>query len=626
MPEAKTKDTARERRLRKLGLDAHDDEALERFEDWRQIRRLSRYIAPRKGRVAAAVVLSIGLSLAMLAPAILTKVIVDNEITRGNLVGILHLTLALAGAQLVILLLEAITTYEIARIGQEAMRDLRIDLFRHLMRHSLGFFDKKPVGWLVTRMTSDVNVLNELFAQGVVGIFQQIFLLFGIIAVLFYYNWELAAWTMLILPMVVTLSWFFRSWIKVSYRLTRLRLSRLNTHVQENVSGMRTVQANTREPRQFERFEALNDLNRDAHYRSVFAFATFFPLIDLIGAIGLALIIWQGGRQFLQQHMTIGELILFVTLLERFFHPIRDLSEKFNLVQSAIAASERLFKLFDEQPVVTDPAEPAAAQPLTHSIEFRNVWFAYQDENWVLKDVSFRVEKGQTVAIVGPTGSGKTTLMALLCRFYDIQRGQILIDGIDIRTMAQRDLRAKIAIVMQEVFLFKGSVAFNIGLGEESIGADRIAAAAEAVEAAPFIDRLPSGYQTNVRERGATLSAGQKQLLSFARALACQPEVLILDEATSSIDTETERLIEAALTRLTAGRTSLIIAHRLSTIQRADNILVIHHGHLAEQGSHRELLARDGLYRRLYELQYRDDSEIETAPGEPGELLPVPGT
>lgn len=596
------------RKLRKAGLDASEEEAFDQFEDWRQIRRLWGYIRPRKGRVAIAVVGSIVLSTLLLVPAVLTQYIVDHEIAAGHMQGVFRLCMAIVFVQFLIFALEAFTTHFINRIGQESMRDLRMDLFRHLEKQPLRYFDKNPVGWMVTRMTSDVNVLNELFAQGVVGIFQQIFMLIAIVVVLFFYNWELALATMVVVPLVLLLSWQFRKRIKLSYRLTRLRLSRMNTHVQENVTGMKTVHANTREDRQYGLFEKLNDHHRDAHYRTVFAFAMYFPLIEVLAATALAIIVWQGGSQYLQERITLGELILFVSLLERFFHPIRDLSEKFNLVQSAIAASERLFKILDTKPTIEDPEKPRVVDAFQGTIEFRDVWFAYNDEDWVLKGVSFTVEKGQSVAIVGPTGSGKTTLMALLCRFYDIQKGAILIDGIDIREMRQADLRRRIALVMQDVFLFKGSVADNIRLGEERIGDEEVHRAAEAVSARGFIERLPHGFDSDVRERGATLSVGQKQLLSFARALAFDPEILILDEATSSIDTETERAIQHALEELTQGRTSMIIAHRLSTIQSADKILVIHHGHLAEEGSHRELLARDGLYRRLYDLQYREQA------------------
>jgi len=585
-----------------------EEEQLEKFEDWRHVRRLGRYLQPRRGRVALAVALSIVLSLLMLAPAVMTQHVVDEHVAKGRLDGVGLWCVALALVMVAMFAIESWVDIVIARIGQESMRDLRMDIFRHLMKMSPGFYDKKPVGWLVTRMTSDVNVLNELFAQGVVGIFQQVFMLFGILAVLFWYNPTLALWSLAIVPMVAVLSHFFRNSIRTSYRLTRSRLSRLNTHVQENVTGMRAVQANTREADQFGNFELLNDLHRDAHYRTVFAYALYFPMIELILAIGIGLIVWKGGGEYWAGRATIGELILFVSLLERFFQPIKDLSEKLNLVQSAIAASERLFKLLDTAPAIVDPPAPVAAPEFQGSIEFRDVWFAYNDEDWVLKGVSFKVDRGQKIAIVGPTGSGKTTLMALLCRFYDIQKGQILVDGVDIREMRQQDLRRKIAIVLQDVFLFRGTVEENIRLGEDGIPRDRVEAAARAVNADPFVRQLPKGYESNVMERGATLSVGQKQLLSFARALAFEPEILILDEATSNIDTETEQLIQQALDRLTVGRTAMVIAHRLSTIQKSDRILVLKDGRLAEEGTHQELLARDGLYRRLYELQYREET------------------
>jgi len=588
--------------------DAFEDEAHDRIEDWSQVRRLYKYLRPRAGRITLTVVLSIILSGLEIAPAILPKYIIDEHIANGNLAGVYWLSGILLAAILGIFALEGFTTWLIALTGQECMRDLRMELLNHLQKQSLSFFDRKPVGWLVTRMTSDVNVLNELFAQGVVGIFRQIFMLLAIVVILLAFDWRLALWTMTVVPFVVALSWFFRTQVRVSYRLTRLRLAKLNTHVQENVTGMRTVQANTRERRQFGLFEGLNDDHRDAHYRTVFAFATYFPLIEWIAAIGLSLIVWQGGRQYLAGQITVGEIIMFMLLLERFFTPIRDLSEKFNLVQAAIAASERLFGLLDEKPSIQDPQRPVPEPAFRQTIEFRNVWFAYKDEDWVLKDVSFRIERGQTVAIVGATGSGKTTLMSLLCRFYDIQKGQILIDGVDIRDMTQSDLRGRIAIVLQDVFLFNGTVVDNIRLGASDTPLERVREPARAVPAHPFIERLPKGYDSNVMERGATLSVGQKQLLAFARALAFDPEILILDEATSSIDTETEQLIQKALQRLCEGRTSLVIAHRLSTIQNADNILVMHHGKLAEQGNHQQLLARNGLYRRLYELQYREES------------------
>lgn len=592
-------------------------EANERVEDWGQLKRLGAYLAPRKARVALTIVLSILLSVIELVPYFLPGIIVDRYLASGELSGVWAMAGLLVAAVVLTFVLEATTNYLIALTGQETMRDLRLELYRKLQAQSLRFYDKNSVGWLVTRMTSDVNVLNELFAQGVVGIFRQLFMLVVILFVLLFVNWQLALWMMLTIPLMLLLSGFFRGRLRVSYRLTRLRLSRMNTHVQENITGMRTVQANTREPRQFEKFEDLNDAHRDAHYKTVFAYAMFFPLIEVVTVLGIGIVVWQGAVQFSKGTVTVGELLLFILLVERFFTPIRDLSEKFNLVQSAIAAGERLFKLLDMRPAIEDPEQPVEDIAFRHRIEFKDVWFAYdaqdaaekgKEPNWVLKGVDFAIERGSRVAIVGPTGSGKSTLMSLLCRFYDIQKGEILVDGVDIRAMRQRDLRRKIAIVLQDVFLFRGSVSENIRLGETGISDARVEEVARAVNAHPFVEKLPQGYASNVMERGATLSVGQKQLLAFARALAFDPEILILDEATSNIDTETEKLIQEALDRVTEGRTSLVIAHRLSTIQNSDKILVLHHGHLAEEGSHAQLLARDGLYRRLYELQYREQA------------------
>lgn len=584
-------------------------EALAHRGDMGQLRRLLRYLAPRKKWVVLAVVLSTAIGFLSVIPLIIIKQTIDAYIVPGNFGGVAMMAGLLLLTQGILFAMERSNWYLIARIGQYTMLEIRKELFAHIQSQSLRFFDKNPVGRLITRLTSDVNALNELFAQGVVGVFQQLLQLVFIVGLLFYYNWFLTLVILPVVPLMVLAAWNFRNNVYISYRLTRVRLSRLNAFMQENVTGMRTVQANTRERSQFGIFEQLNDDHRQAHLKTVFQYALFFPLVEVLTALGFAIVLWVGGGQYLaaDSGVTVGELALFVAALERFFMPIKDLSEKYNVVQSAIAAGERLFNLLDSKPQIADPAEPKEVGPLRHSIEFRDVWFAYNEGEWVLKGVSFKVERGQTVAIVGPTGSGKTTLMSLLCRFYDIQDGAILIDGVDIRDMRQAELREKIAIVMQDVFLFYGTVKENIRLGMTDISDERVINVAEETGFAPFVEKLPKGYESGVRERGATLSTGQKQLLSFARALAFDPEVLILDEATANVDTETEQQLQRAVERLCADRTSLVIAHRLSTIQRANNILVLHHGHLVEQGRHEDLLQQDGLYRKLYELQYKGE-------------------
>lgn len=595
---------ARVRRYRE-----EERETLEHRGDVRQLKRLLTYLAPRRKRVLLAILLSTAIGGLSTVPLIVTKTAIDDYIIPGNFGGVAIMAGLLVLIQAVLYIMERTNWYMIAKIGQETMRDLRLEIFNHLQRQPLRFFDRNPVGRLITRQTSDVNALNEIFAQGVVGVFQQMLQLFFIVGVLLYFNWQLTLWVLLTVPLILTAAWNFRNQVYVSYRLTRVRLSRLNTFMQENVTGMRTVQANTREDRQFDTFDGINHDHRDAHLRTVFQYALFFPMIEVITAVGFALVIWKGGGQYVMggAGVTVGELGLFVFALERFFMPIRDLSEKYNLVQAAIAAGERIFNLLDEKPKITDPESPQEAGPLTDSIEFRNVWFAYNDEDWVLQDVSFKLNAGETVAIVGPTGSGKTTLMSLLCRFYDIQKGEILIDGVDIRKMRQYDLREKIAIVLQDVFLFYGTVSDNIRLGRDDIPQEKVEEVARETGFDDFVQKFPDGYNTGVKERGATLSTGQKQLLSFARALAFDPEILILDEATANVDTESEERLQAAVQKLCAGRTSLVIAHRLSTIRKAHKILVMHHGHLAEEGSHEELLAKDGLYKKLYDLQYKEE-------------------
>jgi len=586
-----------------------EDDVFEGQRDWRQLKRLLVYLVPYKGQVIFGLVLSVVSSVAMVAiPWIVGKTIdwyiVPVDKSPANLNGVWGMAGLFLGISLFIFAADYLNWMVVARVGQETMRDLRMDIFNHLQTLSLRFFDRTPVGRLITRLTNDVETLNQLLSSGIISVIQQLFMLVGLVILLLVINWKLFLISGVVIPVVILAAWNFRHRVRKYYRDTRRRLALLNAFIQENVTGMRTVQAYTREGRQLERFVGLNHNYREATLKTVFQYAMFFPLVEVMSTVGLAIVIWHGGGQVMQGLLTIGELTVFFQALERFFWPIRDLSERYNLLQASIAASERIFYLLDQKPDVPEPEEAREVQPLQKGIEFRDVWLAYNDERWVLKGVSFSIEKGETVAIVGPTGSGKTSLVNLLCRLYEFQKGDILLDGVSIREIAGSDLRRQIALVLQDVFLFYGDVTTNIRLGEERITPEQVREAARRVQADPFIQKLPRGYDSGVKERGATLSVGQKQLLSFARALAFDPQILILDEATANIDTETEILIQQALDELLRDRTSLVIAHRLSTIQKADKIVVLHHGKVAEVGTHQELLRRGGLYRKLYELQY----------------------
>ncbi|MCU1349837.1 MAG: ABC-type multidrug transport system, ATPase and permease component [Acidobacteria bacterium] len=497
-------------------------------------------------------------------------------------------------------------------MGQFIMYDLRKQIFGHLQKLDIQFFDRNPVGRLMTRVTTDVDALNEMFTAGFVAIFGDIFVLVGIVGVLFWLNWRLALVLFSITPFIILVSIWFRSGARRTYRAVRSRIAAINAFLQEHISGMSTVQLFNREEQEAAKFDVLNAKHKDANIESIFYYAVFYPVIELIQSIGIALIIWYGGGQVLRGTLTIGALIAFFQYAQRFYEPISDLSEKYNILQAAMAASERIFKLLDTKPKIED----GGTRELTEleSIEFRNVCFAYNEPEWVLKNVSFRVERGQRIALVGHTGAGKTTVTSLLLRFYEPQRGEILINGIDIREYPLSSLRRLFAIVQQDFFLFTGTVEQNISLGDPDITPEAVRESALRVQADRFISRLPEGYAATVRERGAGFSVGEKQLLSFARALAFNPPVLILDEATSSIDTETERLIQQAIETLLPGRTSHLIAHRLSTIRSADEILVFHHGEIRERGTHEELMATNGLYRKLYEIQYREDSTPHLLP------------
>ena len=608
----------------------HDDDTLQRGVDGRLLRRLIGYLKPYRGQVVLAVVLALGEALVALAGPYLTKEAIDNGIRHRDFqhldrVATLYLAALLGG-----LLLSYLLTVTTQRIGQHIMLDLRLALFRHLQRLPVAYYDRHPVGRIMTRVTNDVDVLNELFTSGVISIVGDLFILAGIVVAMVRLNAELMGVTFSVLPLIVIVTLVFRVKVRRTFREIRTRLARMNAFLNENLSGMSTVQILNREPRNLGEFGVVNAGHRDANLQTVFYHSVFFPVLELVGALAVSLIVWYGGRQVMWSGITLGILVAFIQYTQRFFRPISDLSEKYGILQQAMASAERIFELLDTTPdpgVERDALSPvpSSAARLQGEISFEGVWFAYRDENWVLRDVSFRIAPGETVALVGATGSGKTTIASLLMRFYEPQRGVIRIDGRDLRDYDVRSLRRRMGLVLQEVFLFSGTIAGNLGLAEGGDGPAALEQAAREVHAHEFIDRLPGGYQAPVRERGASLSVGQKQLLAFARALVADPDVLILDEATASVDTHTEAHIQEALRRLLVRRTSLVIAHRLSTIQDARRIVVLHHGVVRETGTHAELLERRGIYHRLYQLQYfggrapgrrgrADDWDLEPAP------------
>jgi len=539
---------------------------------------------------------------------------IDNYIVVGDLKGlrriILYLVLALLGEGLLKFAENYLTQY----IGQQAIYDLRTTVFRHIQDQPLSFFDRTPIGRLITRTTSDVEALSDVLSSGLIVALGDLFKLFFIAYFMFTLNWVLAVVTLLVMPLMVWVTFWFRNNVREQYRETRKQVSRLNSFIQEHVTGMHIVQLFNREDEEKDRFETINDEHRAAHLRTIFYYAIFWPSIEIISNVALAAVLWFGGlRALAGSALTLGVLVAFIQYARQFFEPIRDLSNQYDTLQRAMAGAERIFGVLDEDHRLAEPDEPVTLDRVEGKIEFKNVWFAYEEDHdgtpdWVLRDVSFTVNPGETVALVGATGAGKSTIMNVLLRFYEIQRGQILVDGVDIRDLRLTDLRRYIGLVLQDVFLFSGSVRRNLTLDDPSIDEATMKRAAEIVQADQFIERLPNGYDQDVKERGSSLSHGQRQLLAFVRALLYDPDVMVLDEATSSVDTETEALIQQALDRLTEGRTTLAIAHRLSTIQDADKILVMHKGEIRERGTHQELLAVDGLYRKLYDLQYADQS------------------
>ncbi len=588
---------------------AYDDEADART-DPRLLRRLIAYLGPYRLQVGASLLLLFAGAALELAGPYLTKVALDRALPARD-VGLLGtLVLLYVGSLVLAFLAEYAHTLLTAWLGQRVMYDMRVQVFAHLQRLSLRFFDRNPVGRLMTRVTNDVEQLNEAFSSGLVSIFGDVFTLLFILGMMLQLDWRLALVTFTVLPFVAVATFVFRALIRRAYRDIRVRLARINAFTQEHVSGIRVVQLFGRQEQVFARFQKVNADHLEAHLRSITYYALFFPVIEVLTAVALALILWYGGGETVQGTMTVGVVAAFLQYTRRFFRPIQDLSEKYNILQAAMAASERIFELLDTEPEVRDDPHPLhLPAPGRGEIEFRDVWFRYSDDgDWVLKGVTFTARPGERVAIVGATGAGKSTIISLLMRFYDVTRGEIRFDGVPIQRVPVDELRGRISLVLQDVFLFSEDVASNIRLGDAEIGDERVREAARRVGLEPFIARLPGGYAQPLGERGISLSVGERQLVSFARALAFDPLVLVLDEATSSVDSELEAHIEQALAELMRGRTSLVIAHRLSTVQGADQILVLHHGEIRERGTHAELLRRGGLYARLHELQFVRDA------------------
>jgi len=587
--------------------EAHkDDEILGKAYDAKLMRRLLQYVKPYKKYVIIAILMNV--LVAALGPVrpYLTKIAFDDNIKNNDFHGLL----IICGILLVSLILQAsiqyFLTYYTELMGQKIVYDLRVQIFSHVQKLALKYFDKTPVGRTVTRVTNDVDSLNEMFSSGIVSVFSDIFVIVWIFIFMFAMAWDLSLVTLSVMPVLIYATFLFRKKVRETYRDVRLHLARLNSYMQERVTGMNVVQIFSKEKEELKKFSSINNDNRAVNIKSIFYYAVFFPVVEMLSVISVGLIVWYGGGEVIQSRLTVGVLIAFFQYTEMFWRPVRDLSEKYNILQTAMASSERIFKLLDDQTIIKNPDNPTELPAVRGEIEFKNVWFAYNPEDYVLRNVSFRINPGETIAIVGATGAGKTSIINILTRFYDIAKGSITLDGVDIRDLDIRDLRKYISIVLQDVFLFSGTIKSNINLGNEKITDEQIIEAAKTVGAHKFISQLPNGYNEAVKEKGATLSVGQKQLISFARALAYNPQILILDEATSSVDTETEQLIQNAIEKLLVGRTSIVIAHRLSTIQNADKILVMHKGELKEIGTHQELLANRGIYYKLYQLQYKD--------------------
>ncbi|MEE8577232.1 MAG: ABC transporter ATP-binding protein [candidate division Zixibacteria bacterium] len=583
----------------------HDEEILGKAYDATLMKRLLRYMRPYRSLAAIGVLLLLVSSLSRLGLVKLTQIGIDDFIVPGKSDGFGYVALGYLAIMVATFLAAAAQFYITQWLGQKVQFDIRMQLFRHLQRLHLGFFDKNPVGRILTRVTSDVNVLNEMFSSGVVTIIGDLIMLVLIVAYMLNENWQLALITFTVLPLLVGATAIFRYKVRTIYRDVRTRLARINAFLQEHITGMSIVQLFAAEKRVFGKFDEINRDLRDTHHKGIYYYALFFHGVELIGVLSLVLILYYGGLRIESDILTLGQLVAFVQLAELFYRPIRDLADKYNVLQASMASSERIFKLLDTEPAIIDSAAPEKPQSFSGRIEIENVWFAYKEGNDVLRDVTFTVEPSEKVAIVGATGAGKTSLISLLYRFYSHQKGTIKMDGRPISDWPLAKLRSHMALVLQDVFLFSGTYAGNVRLRNSQISDSKVAEALERVGFNRFLGGLPDGINTIVSERGARLSTGQKQLLSFARALAHDPDILILDEATSSVDTETELLIAGALEELMKNRTSIVIAHRLSTIEKADKIVLLHHGEVREVGNHSELLKQGGLYHKLYQMQFR---------------------
>jgi ATP-binding cassette subfamily B protein len=581
-----------------------EDEILGKGYDGRLMARMLRYLRPYwKFLAVAFFFLMVQTGTQLLGPYI-TKIAIDRYIAAKDLAGLDLMALAYVAVVVLGFIVLFIQTYTTQYTGQRAMHDLRMDIFSHLQKQDMAYFDRNAVGRLMTRTINDVETLNELFSTGVVGLLSDVSTVFGIAVIMLWLDWRLALICLAAFPVILYASRFYRRRAREVYRESRLILGRLNAGLQENIAGVATIQAFGQEARMYGRFREINYHYRDVLLRSIRYNAVFFPVIELFSALSIGLLLWYGGNLVMANAIQAGVLVAFIQYIQRMYQPIRDLAEKYNIMQAAMASSERIFALLDTPETIKNPAQAKKAENFAGDIEFKDVWLSYRPGEPVLRGVSFKVRPGEKVALVGATGGGKTSIIAALCRFYDVERGAILVDGIDVREWDKQELRRHMGLVLQDVFLFSGDIANNITLGDQRIGEEQLLEAAQRAHIAPFIEKLPNRYHEEVQERGSTLSQGQRQLLSFARALAFDPKILILDEATSSVDTQTEVLIQEALNELLKNRTALIIAHRLSTIQHADRILVIHKGEIWEQGSHEELRALGGLYARLYDLQY----------------------